>query len=71
MNKWIDDEKSKGKGMNLRGVADKIISQGNCLPGDFNTPVLRDAATLEVGGEMAEITIMKIHNQIQIQRDLK
>jgi len=57
--------------MNLRDVADKIISQGNCLLGDFNTLVLRDAATLEVGGEMTVITIMKIHNQIQIQRDLK
>lgn len=27
--------------MNLRGIADKIISQGNCLAGDFNTPVLK------------------------------
>lgn len=57
--------------MNLRGVDDKIISQGNCLAGDLNTPVLRDAATWEVGGEMTVITIMKIHNKIQIQRDLK
>ena len=70
MKKWIDDGKSKWKGMNLRAVADKIIKEIASLV--TSTPqFLRDAATLEVGGGMAVITIMKIHNQIQIQRDLK